>query len=434
MELFMKTKLKKFRVYAPPDIKSYGLNEDGTLTITGIASTSNEDLDGEIVSPDAMESLAKQVIGLNLHLDHDHSYKGGIGAITDAQLEDSSLRITAVILPEYAEGILERLDLGMNFGFSIGGIPVIDSLNSRVINDFILLEVSLTLLPANWDTFGTVEVTKGLVESRCLTGACHYILKEKSDNMNKKDANNPIEVTDEIKQELVNIVNEAVYNLKPQILDEIRGEMGTLVQDVVTEVLPELLPPEVKEAAIEDEEIIEEEAAEDEEVIEEKDAEEVIEEETDEVEEVSAEPPIEVEEEKDETEEEEEIAEKEATEEEETTEEVEDETVVEEEKEVTDEPIDGESTDEDADYVETTETADVPKVIVDVKAISAQIVKQVKADLYKELSGKKATKKSTTKSKSKLNQYKKSKPAKKSKTKFLDSPERDHLGRNRKYI
>ena len=175
----MKTKLKKFRVYAPPDVKSYGLNEDGTLTITGIASTTNEDLDGEIVSPDALESLAKQVIGLNLHLDHDHSYKGGIGAITDATLEESSLRITAVILPEYAEGIKERLDLGMNFGFSIGGIPVIDSLNSRVINDFILLEVSLTLLPANWDTFGTVEVTKGLVESRCLTGACHYILKEK---------------------------------------------------------------------------------------------------------------------------------------------------------------------------------------------------------------------------------------------------------------
>ena len=423
----MKTKLKKFRVYAPPDVKSYGLNEDGTLTITGIASTTNEDLDGEIVSPDAMESLAKQVIGLNLHLDHDHSYKGGIGAITDAQLENSSLRITAVILPEYAEGILERLDLGMNFGFSIGGIPVIDSLNSRVINDFILLEVSLTLLPANWDTFGTVEVTKGLVESRCLTGACHYILKEKSDNMSRKDANNPIEVTDEIKQELVNIVNEAVYNLKPQILDEIRGEMGTLVTDVVTEVLPQLLPPEVKEADIEDEEVIEE--AEDEEAIEEFDAEQVIEEETDEVEEVSAEPPIEVEEEKAATEEEEEEVETKATEDEE----VEDETVVEEEKEA-DKPIDGTSTDEDAEYLETTETADGPKVIVDVKAIAAEIVKEVKRDLYKELAGKKSTKKAT-KSKSKLNKYAKtkSKRAKKNNS-FLDSPERDHLGRNRKYI
>lgn len=428
MELFMKAKLKKFRVYAPPDVKSYGLNEDGTLTVTGIASTTNEDLDGEIVSPDALKSLAKQVIGLNLHLDHDHSYKGGIGAITDATLENSSLRITAVILPEFAEGILERLDLGMNFGFSIGGIPVIDSLNSRVINDFILLEVSLTLLPANWDTFGTVEVTKGLVESRCLTGACHYILKEKkSDNMSKKEANNPIEVTDEIKQELVNIVNEAVYNLKPQILDEIRGEIGPVVQDVITEVLPQLLPPEVKDADIEDEEIIEES----EEEIEEFDAETAIEEETDEVEEVTAEPPIEAEEEKA-CDDEEVKAETEETEEEPVAEE---EDVVEEEKEVTDEPIDGESTEEDADYVETTQTADTPKVIVDVKSIADKIVKEVKADLYKEFGSKKTTKKST-KSSSKLNQYKKSKntASTKSKSKFLDSEERDHLGRNRKYI
>ena len=432
----MKTKLKKFRVYAPPDVKSYGLNEDGTLTITGIASTTNEDLDGEIVSPDALESLAKQVIGLNLHLDHDHSYKGGIGAITNATLEESSLRITAAILPEYAEGIKERLDLGMNFGFSIGGIPVIDSLNSRVINDFILLEVSLTLLPANWDTFGTVEVTKGLVESRCLTGACHYILKEKkSDTMSKKEAN-PIEVTDEIKQELVNIVNEAVYNLKPQLLDEIRGEIGPVVQDVITEVLPQLLPPEVKDADIEDEEIIDES-----EEIEVLDAEAVIEEETDEVEEVAAEPPVLEEEKEVETKAEEEPEEEAATEDEAPVEDETAEDVVEEEKEVTDEPIDGESSDDDAEYVETTETADAPKVIVDIKAIAAEIVKevkpilakQVKDDLYKELAGKKTTKKAT-KPKSKLNQYKaKSETAKKS-DKFLDSPERDHLGRNRKYI
>ena len=413
MELFMKTKLKKFRVYAPPDVKSYGLNEDGTLTITGIASTTNEDLDGEIVSPDALESLAKQVIGLNLHLDHDHSYKGGIGAITNATLEESSLRITAAILPEYAEGIKERLDLGMNFGFSIGGIPVIDSLNSRVINDFILLEVSLTLLPANWDTFGTVEVTKGLVESRCLTGACHYILKEKkSDTMSKKEAN-PIEVT-----------------------DEIRGEIGPVVQDVITEVLPQLLPPEVKDADIEDEEIIDES-----EEIEELDAEAVIEEETDEVEEVAAEPPVLEEEKEVETKAEEEPEEEAATEDEAPVEDETAEDVVEEEKEVTDEPIDGESSDDDAEYVETTETADAPKVIVDIKAIAAEIVKevkpilakQVKDDLYKELAGKKTTKKAT-KPKSKLNQYKaKSETAKKS-DKFLDSPERDHLGRNRKYI
>ena len=434
----MKTKLNEFRIYAPPDVKSYGLNEDGTLTITGIASTTNEDLDGEIVSPNALESLAQQVIGLNLHLDHNHHYDGGIGVIKDAELENSSLRITADILPEHAEGILERLSLGMNFGFSIGGIPVINSMNSNVINDFILLEVSLTLLPANWDTFGTVE-TKGLVESKCLTGACHYILKEKRSNtMSKKDLNEPVEVSDELKQEFVNIVNEAVYNLKPQLVEDIRGEISGIIREVVTEVLPELLPTETKEV---EDEIIEE--SEDE--IEEFDVAENIEEETDEVEEVTAEPPIEEEpEEEEEVEvkaaedepEEEEIVEEEGTEKEEAVEPEDD--VVDEEKDAADgqkEPV-VESPKEEEEPA--AETENVPKVIVDVKELKEDIIKDIKSNLYdemvKEFKLKQFKPVKSTKTKSKLNEYKKSQTAPKKKSSFLGSDERDEYGRNRKYL
>lgn len=434
----MKTKLNEFRIYAPPDVKSYGLNEDGTLTITGIASTTNEDLDGEIVSPNALESLAQQVIGLNLHLDHNHHYDGGIGVIKDAELENSSLRITADILPEHAEGILERLSLGMNFGFSIGGIPVINSMNSNVINDFILLEVSLTLLPANWDTFGTVE-TKGLVESKCLTGACHYILKEKRSNtMSKKDLNEPVEVSDELKQEFVNIVNEAVYNLKPQLVEDIRGEISGIIREVVTEVLPELLPTETKEV---EDEIIEE--SEDE--IEEFDVAENIEEETDEVEEVTAEPPIEEEpEEEEEVEvkaaedepEEEEIVEEEVTEKEEAVEPEDD--VVDEEKDAADgqkEPV-VESPKEEEEPA--AETENVPKVIVDVKELKEDIIKDIKSNLYdemvKEFKLKQFKPVKSTKTKSKLNEYKKSQTAPKKKSSFLGSDERDEYGRNRKYL
>ena len=320
----MKTILKKFKVYAPPDTKAYGLNEDGTLTITGIASTTNEDLDGEIITPDALQSLERQVVGLNLHLDHNHNYDGGIGVITEAEIQDNSLRITAIVLPEYALSVLQKLQIGMKMGFSIGGIPVINSGNSRVINDFVLLEVSLTLLPANWDTFGTVE-TKTEVKSKCLTGACHYILKSKNkeDIMSEKDLNAPTPVGDDIKQELVNIVNEAILNLKPVILDELRGELSVLVQDVVSQALVEVLPQtqpddmvayseeEVEEFACEEEPVEAKDATEEEETTEEVPEEEV------------------VEEEKEATTEEEEVVEEE-------------EEVVEEEKEVTDKiPIDG---------------------------------------------------------------------------------------------
>ena len=437
----MKTKLDEFRIYAPPDVKSYGLNEDGTLTITGIASTTNEDLDGDIVSPNALESLAQQVIGLNLHLDHNHHYDGGIGVIKDAELENSSLRITAVILPEFAEGILERLSLGMNFGFSIGGIPVINSMNSNVINDFILLEVSLTLLPANWDTFGTVE-TKGLVESKCLTGACHYILKEKRSNtMSKKDLKEPIEVSDELRQEFVNIVNEAVYNLKPQLVEDIRGEVSGIIREVVTELLPELLPTETKEA---EDEIIEEEC------IEEFDVDENIEEETDAVEEVTAEPPIEEEVEEEEVVEVKAETEPEEAEEDEAeteTEEAESEDeIVEEEKDAADgqkepvveePPLEKEEEEEEDEPAAATEN--VPKVIVDVKELKDEILKDIKANLYDEMVKEFNLKKfqpvkKSTKTKSKLDQYKKSQSAHKKNSSFLGSDERDEYGRNRKYL
>ena len=42
--------LKQFQLYVPPTNKStYEENSDGTLTIEGIASTSNKDLQGDII-------------------------------------------------------------------------------------------------------------------------------------------------------------------------------------------------------------------------------------------------------------------------------------------------------------------------------------------------------------------------------------------------
>ena len=404
----MEVKLKEFRVYAPPELKSYDLDENGTLTITGIASTTNEDLDGEIVTPNALKSLAAQVVGLNLHLDHNHHYDGGIGVVTDAKLEDSSLRITAVILPEFAKGIKDRLDLGMNFGFSIGGIPLMDRADSRKINDFKLLEMSLTLLPANWDTFGTVE-TKGIVKSNCLTGACYHILKNKSDIMEKKDVNNQeFVVTDEMKQTFVDIVNEAIYNLNPQLiddlkgefLDDIRGELSTIVQDVVAPLLEGSEPEEEKEV---DEEILEEEAAE---IVDDEAAEE------------AAEEPAPAEEEVDEV----------------------------EEKDLEEPPIE----EDEAPVEEPAEAA--PKVIVDVKELGAEIAKQIsegllaevdtksfkdslvediKSDIYKSLDAKRKTKSTT--SQSKLKAYSDSK-SKSNDDSFLDNDKRDRFGRNKKFL
>lgn len=198
----MGAKNLQFKVGMPVNKKSYGLNEDGTLTIVGVASTTNKDLHDEIVTPQAIESLKEQAINRNLHLDHNHDYLGGIGVVKDAYIEDNELYVVATILPEFAQGIKERLDLGMNFGLSIAGIPIRSNRNPNVIEDYELLEISLTLLPANWDTYGTVE-SKGFVVGGCLTGVCDYILK-------KELGETMVEETPNVEEEIREIVEETV--------------------------------------------------------------------------------------------------------------------------------------------------------------------------------------------------------------------------------
>lgn len=422
----MTTDFKQFKIYAPPSQKKYALNDDGTLTITGVFSTTNKDLDGDIVSPQALASLQRQAVGLNLHLDHNHNYDGGIGVITESYLESNQVFITAIILSEHAPGILERLNLGMNFGFSIGGIPVVNNLNPQIIDDFVLLEISLTLLPANWDTFGTVEA-KGVVKSKCLTGACHYIIKNSKNIMKKEYEDN----SQELEQMVINLVNEAFANKEQVIIDEFRNEL----QPIVTEIVAEEVTPKVQEIVVNylDELFPAEEEVAEEEIVEaEVDEEEI---ETSAVDENTEENP----------EEEEPVVEEKATDEEVIEEEVIEESTEEEipaDDEVFDEPIEidiekeevieettEENPEEEEDDVVVKETAEETpeeEPVLDEKSIDL-IVSRV----FKKLNEKRETK--AKEKKSKLNVYKKSTDKAKNQS-FLNSDKRDRLGRNKKYL
>ena len=220
-----------FKVGMPINNKNYGLNENGTLTIEGVASTTSKDLQEEIVSPSAIESLRKQVVNRNLHLDHNHDYMGGIGVVDDAYVKDNQLHIRATILPEFAKGIKERLDLGMNFGLSIAGIPIRSRSNPKLIEDYQLLEVSLTLLPANWDTYGTVE-SKGIVFGGCLTGVCNHIIK-------KEYIEGDIMEDDNIEKLVKETVEEIMYEDEEKPMNEGDGG-GAFVEGVP-------VPPEILE-------------------------------------------------------------------------------------------------------------------------------------------------------------------------------------------
>lgn len=224
-----------FEVYTKSlNTKDFDVDDEGSLIITGVASTNNKDLTGDIVSNNALKSLARQAKGLNLHLDHNHDYEGGIGKIINAYLEGNKLIIEAKILPEYSEDIKKRLEFGMNFGFSIGGKPVPNRTNPNVIDDFELYEISLTLFPANWDTYSTVEM-EGVVKSNCISGACNYILtKNYGDKMPNENIQNKEPITED---KVVAIVNEAFLNKKTELLEAVKEMLPVVVEETLDELL-----------------------------------------------------------------------------------------------------------------------------------------------------------------------------------------------------
>ena len=225
-----------YRVYGMPlEAKSYDENDDGTLTITGVASTTNKDYANEIVSQEVLESLAKQAPGLNLFRDHNRHYEGGIGAIVDAWVQENMLWIKAVILKEFASGIKERLDIGMNFGFSISGFPRKQRTPEGIlIVDYDLKEITLTYIPMNWDTYGTVEYKSlNLVASNCLTGACYHAIHD-GENMEEKE--NTIE---EVPEEPVN--EKSIAGLSDEQVTQITDLVKNMMNEFVAEFEPRVL-------------------------------------------------------------------------------------------------------------------------------------------------------------------------------------------------
>ena len=174
--------------------------------ITGVVSTTSEDLYGDIVTREALESLSKQLVGLNVFLDHDYSYDKVIGVVKSSELSDDNLYATVAVTKDYQEDIKAKIEFGVNLGFSIGGFADRDKNNTNLISDFNLIELSLTPLPANWDSYGTVT-SKGVMVGNCITQLCYKMLK--SENMTEQE-----QLTTE---EATNLFNELMANKEEEI-------------------------------------------------------------------------------------------------------------------------------------------------------------------------------------------------------------------------
>lgn len=221
---------------------------------------------GDVVTREALESLSKQLVGLNVFLDHKYYYDKVIGVVKSSELTDDKLYATVAVTKDYQEDIKSKIEFGVNLGFSIGGFADRDKINTNLISDFNLIELSLTPLPANWDSYGTVT-SKGVMVGNCITQLCYKMLK--SENMTEntpQDNNEEILTLDKVKD----LIDEAITEKEEQITADIMSNIQSQIDDAVNAKLkeyeentPEPVEPTTEEEA--DEKAMNEKPPEDEE-------------------------------------------------------------------------------------------------------------------------------------------------------------------------
>ena len=248
---------KEFKVYSPltkKSVDSFITKSDGSsdgerILLEGIASTTSRDLHDEIVSSNAIESMSEQALALNIHGDHWYGLEDVIGAIKDASAEDKQLHIKFLITKKHTPDIKDLLETGVKLGLSIGGYVTSYDEKNRIINAIELHEISLTAMPANWDTFGTVTTSKGLVKSNCIAGACHAIVKNLGEEIMAKEEIKTKEETPQegeetsglTKDDVIELFNELMAEKEETIVQEITDKVQTQLESIAEAKVQELL-------------------------------------------------------------------------------------------------------------------------------------------------------------------------------------------------
>ena len=227
----------KFKVYCSTDLSKISKGflidleekEESPLTLEAVISTTSVDLDGDYMTQSCIESMKKQVLGLSVFLDHQHTVDKIIGKVTHLYETNSDfIKVKFEIIPSYAWHILEFIEAGINLGTSIGA-TVTDFEETEkgwAINDVILHEFSIVGIPANPDTLGTVDIAKGLVTANCVNGACKQIIDNLDSSIFIKELEDGTSVDDEIitRKEVVDLINESWVEGEDRIISRIVNE------------------------------------------------------------------------------------------------------------------------------------------------------------------------------------------------------------------
>ena len=216
---------------------------DGELILTGMASSNSKSLYGEVMSETALQRMCQDAVGLPILYDHEGKMKSIAGVVKNAYLQDNDLYLDFSILPRFQEEIRELIDFGVLLGLSIGGHVSSFDMKNGLVEDITLVEVSLTPVPANPDTHGTVKIKQNIVTGDCLYGVCNTLIKE---NLKEDEIISQDEKLEEIQRAKPEEEGEAQSEETPQ--EEKNDE--PLTADKVKEMMDERFAEE-KQSIIE---------------------------------------------------------------------------------------------------------------------------------------------------------------------------------------
>ena len=221
---------------------------DGELILTGMASSNSKSLYGEVMSETALQRMCTDAVGLPILYDHEGKMKSIAGVVKNAYLQDNDLYLDFSILPRFQEEIKELIDFGVLLGLSIGGHVSSFDMKNGLVEDITLVEVSLTPVPANRDTHGTVKIKQNIVTGDCLYGVCNTLIKENLEEdetipeeiklAKPQDPEKPAEVTgEEPKQEEPKEDEPLTIEKVKEMMDErFAEEKQSIIETVLEEV------------------------------------------------------------------------------------------------------------------------------------------------------------------------------------------------------
>ena len=199
----MLTREKVLKLYVPIESKDAHGDEEEGLTISGHASTNDEDRSGDIIVSDAwkksgaLDNYLKNPVILAYH---DPSRP--IGKAVEHSVDDNGLKITAKI-SKAAGDIIQLIKEGILSAFSVGFIVKDADFDNKsgifLIKELELLEVSVVSIPANQNALFNIE--KNFKNAEEYKEFRNQFIKEESEetlmvDKTKDKAEQPIDVAD----------------------------------------------------------------------------------------------------------------------------------------------------------------------------------------------------------------------------------------------